>query len=63
MQQHPEFGDSRLEWKITDVVGGTMVDLPASFFTIAAQLDHEPDLDQLSKLVVTNNFEPTDLTG
>jgi hypothetical protein len=63
MQKHPELGNANLEWKVVDVKGGTAIDLPASFFTIAAQLDHEPNLGQFSVPVITDTVKPVDLTG
>ncbi len=38
LAQNPELKAMSLEWKIQDAVGGTCVDLPESFFTVAARV-------------------------
>jgi len=37
IKAHPELASANLDWEVTDLLGGTTADLPASFFTVAAQ--------------------------
>jgi len=43
IKQHPELANASLQWEVKDVAGGTNVELPESFFTVAAQLDRKPE--------------------
>jgi hypothetical protein len=40
LKQHPDLKAQSLDWQILDVEGGTEIHVPASFFTIAAQVDN-----------------------
>lgn len=50
IQKHPELANASLQWEVVDVLGGTNVELPQSFFTVAAQLDKKPDPSELSRI-------------
>ncbi|MEI7903207.1 MAG: hypothetical protein WCK89_23450, partial [bacterium] len=39
LKQHPELKAESLNWQLVDVSGGTDVQVPASLFAVAAQLD------------------------
>jgi len=43
LKQHPELQYYSIQWDVVDVAGGTKLNLPASFFTMAAQLDSPPE--------------------
>ncbi|MCX6922074.1 MAG: glycosyl hydrolase, partial [Verrucomicrobia bacterium] len=62
MQKHPELANASLEWEVTDVAGGTQVEMSASFFSVAAQLDQKPDV-LFSIPFSTNSFPLADLIG
>lgn len=38
LKKYPELANVSLQWKVTDVEGGKTVNLPESFFTVAAQM-------------------------
>jgi hypothetical protein len=57
MQKHPELANASLQWEVTDVPAGTKVDLPASFFTVAAQLGQPPNPSRFCVPISSNNFE------
>jgi len=40
VKQHPELKAESLKWLVTDATGGSAVQVPASFFAVAAQVDH-----------------------
>lgn len=63
IQKHPELASASLQWEVTDVAGGTQVELPASFFTVAAQHDQKPDPSRFRVPVSTNTFPLVDLAG
>ena len=62
-QKHPELANASLQWEVTDMPGGTQVELPQSFFTVAAQLEQEPKSSTLSVPIAASTFELADLTG
>jgi len=43
LKNNPDLWAKSLKWETFDVTGGTVVDLPASFFTVAARLAKEPE--------------------
>ena len=59
-QRHPELANASLQWEVTDMPGGTQVELPQSFFTVAAQLDQEPKSSTLSVPIAVSTFELAD---
>ncbi len=59
-QRHPELANASLQWEVTDVPGGTQVELPQSFFTVAAQLDQEPKSSTLSVPIAVSTFALAD---
>ena len=42
LKAHPELAAVSLKWKINDIEEGTTVELPESFFTVAAQYENTP---------------------
>lgn len=42
LERHPDLWAVSLKWETRDVTGGAFLDLPASFFTVAAHLAKEP---------------------
>jgi hypothetical protein len=50
MQQHPELGNANLQWKVVDVAGGSPVELPESFFTVAAQIKGDPPVGSIPEM-------------
>ena len=44
LTQHPELKAESLNWQVIDAAGGTEVEVPASFFAVAARLDKPKDI-------------------
>ena len=49
LKQHPELKAESLNWQILDADGGTEVKVPASFVTVAAQLD-QPGTEKMATI-------------
>ncbi len=63
IQQHPELASASLDWAVLDVQGGEAIELPPSFFTVAAKIDGETPESDFYIPAATETFELRDLTG
>lgn len=59
IKEHPELYNSNLGFSVTDVAGGEKVDLPESFFTVAAKTPEAEVKDEYIYASVSETFAPS----